>query len=138
MIIAEIRALRQEKSDLRKFGITMGVALMLLGGFLWWRAIDWYGYLFIGAGVFILLGLAIPITLKPVHTAWMAFAFVLGWVMTRVILTVLFYLVVTPTGWLGKVFGERFLDVKIDPGASSYWIHRERPRGSKSDYEKQF
>jgi hypothetical protein len=138
MIIEEIRALRQEKSDLRKFGITMGVALMLLGGLLWWRGIDWYGYLFIGAAVFIIPGLAFPTTLKPVHTAWMAFAFVLGWVMTRVILTVLFYLVVTPTGWLGKIFGERFLDVKIDPGASSYWIRRERAHGSKSDYEKQF
>lgn len=138
MVVEEIKNIKSGKSDLRRFGITMGVVLVLLGGVLWWREIDWYGYLFVCTAVFIVLGLAIPAALKPIHRAWMTLSIVLGWIMTRVILIVLFYLVVTPTGWLGKLFGERFLHVKIDPDASTYWIHRKESQAHKSDYEKQF
>jgi len=138
MIAEEIKNIKSGKSDLRRFGITMGVVLVLLGGVLWWREIDWYGYLFICAAVFIVLGFAVPTTLKPIHIAWMTLSIVLGWIMTRVILSVLFYLIITPTGWLGKLFGERFLDLKIDPDASSYWIHRKKLDANKSDYERQF
>lgn len=138
MIVEEIKNIKSGKSDLRKFGITMGVVLVLLAGVLWWREIDWYRYLFICAAVFVLLGLAVPTALKSIHRAWMTLSIVLGWVMTRVILIVLFYLVVTPTGWLGRLFGERFLDVKIDPDASTYWIQRKESQVHKSHYEKQF
>jgi len=138
MIIEEIKAIKQGRSDLRRFGITMGVVLVLLGGVLWWHETDWYGVLLICAAAFIVTGLAIPITLKPIHTVWMTLSIILGWVMTRVILSVLFYLIITPTGWLGKLFGERFLDLKIDPDAGSYWIHRKKLNANKSDYERQF
>jgi len=138
MIIEEIKNIKSGKSDLRKFGITMAIVLVLLGGVLLWREKGYYFYFFIFAAAFIIPGLVVPVALKPVHTVWMTISVILGWIMTRVILSVLFYLVLTPTGWLAKLFGEHFLDLKIDNDASSYWIHRGKSQVNKSDYEKQF
>ena len=138
MIIEEIKNIKSGKSDLRKFGITMAIILVLLGGLLLWREKGYYLYFFILAAAFIIPSLAVPIALKPVHKVWMTISIILGWIMTRVILSVLFYLVLTPTGWLAKLFGEHFLDLKIDNDAGSYWIRRKELPLNKSDYEKQF
>ena len=138
MIAEEIKNIKSGKSDLRKFGITMGIVLTLLGGLLFWREKDYYFYFFILAAAFIIPGLAVPAVLKPIHKVWMTISIILGWIMTRVILSVLFYFVVTPTGWLARLFGKQFLDLKIDKGVSSYWISKEEQKLNKADYERQF
>jgi len=138
MVVEEIKNIKSDRSDLRKFGIMMGIILSLLGGLFLWREKGYYLYFFIIAASFVIPGLAVPIVLKPVHKVWMTISIILGCMMTRVILSILFYLVVTPTGWLARLFGERFLDETIDPTAHSYWIRKKKSRVSKSDYEKQF
>ena len=138
MIVEEIKNIKSGKSDLRKFGITMGIVLILLGGLLFWREKDYYFYFFILAAAFIIPGLVVPAVLKPIHKVWMTISIILGWIMTRVILSVLFYFVVTPTGWLARLFGKQFLDLKIDKGVSSYWISKEEQKLNKADYERQF
>ena len=138
MIVEEIKTIKSSKSDLRKFGITMGIVLILFGGLFLWRDKDYYIYLFIIAAAFIIPGLAIPFVLKPIHKVWMTISIILGWIMTRVILSILFYLVVTPTRCLARLFGKQFLDLKIDKNVSSYWISKEEQKLNKADYEKQF
>jgi hypothetical protein len=138
MIVEEIKNIKSGKSDLRKFGIMIGIILILLGGLFFWREKSFYSYILIPAAAFIILGLAAPTMLKPIHKVWMAISVILGWIITRVILGILFYLVVTPTGWLGWLFGKQFLDLKIDKDASSYWILKKPRKFDKADYEKQF
>jgi hypothetical protein len=138
MIVEEIKTIKSSKSDLRQFGITMGIVLILFGGLFLWRNKDYYIYLFIIAAAFIILGIAVPFVLKPIHKVWMTISIILGWIMTRVILSVLFYLVVTPTSWLASLFGKQFLDLKIDKNARSYWIPKKELKLNKADYEKQF
>ena len=138
MIIEEIKNIKSGKSNLRQFGITMGIVLILFGGLFLWRDKDYYIYLFIIATVFMILGLAVPFVLKPIHKVWMTISIILGWIMTRVILSILFYLVVTPTSWLARLFGKQFLDLKIDKNARSYWIPKKELKLNKADYEKQF
>ena len=128
MIVEEIKKIKSGKSDLRKFRITMVIVLILLGGLLFWREKSYYFYFFILAIAFIVPSLATPVVLKPFHKVWMTISIILGWIMTRMILYVLFYLVVTPTGLLSRLFGKQFLDLKIDKGTSSYWIPRDMPQ----------
>ena len=138
MIAEEIRNIKSDKSDLRKFGITMGIILTLLGGLFLWREKGYFIYFFILAATFIIPGLVLPAALRPAHKGWMTLSILLGWVMTRVILSVLFYLVVTPTRCLARLFGKQFLDLKIDNNIESYWIQREKQPLNKTDYERQF
>ena len=112
MITEEIKNIKETKKDLRKFGITVGVVLLIFAGFLLWKEKESFFYFGI-IGLFLLLtGLIIPIVLKPLNKVWMILAILMGWVMTRIILTILYYLVLTPIRILAMLFRKNFLDLK--------------------------
>ena len=94
--------------------------------------------LHLSGGNELVLGLALPMALKPFQLAWMTLAILMGWVMTRLILFVLFYLVFTPVGLIARLFGKKFFPTSFDTSADSYWITRERVVTETSDYEKQY
>jgi hypothetical protein len=68
----------------------------------------------------------------------MSLALILGWFMSRVILIILFYLVITPIGLFAKLFRKRFLELKINKSAKTYWEKRENIIKQPIDYERQF
>jgi multisubunit Na+/H+ antiporter MnhG subunit len=88
--------------------------------------------------VLLAFGAVLPRALKWVYIAWMSVAFVLGFVMAHVILTLLFFLMITPIGLIARVFGKDFLSLKLDRKAATYWIKRERKPSSAAEYERQF
>lgn len=138
MILQEIRAIKSGRKELREFGITLGIILALLAALFLWREKDFYPYLFILAGLFLIFGAGAPIVLKPLQKAWMALAVLLGWLMTRVVLVILFYGVFTPIGFVPRLFGAQFLELKWNRSAKSYWIAREPEAAGKADYERPF
>ena len=138
MIIEEIKNIKGDKSDWRKFGITMGIILAVMGFYLLWKGKNYAGYVFSLDAVFFILGLVIPSALKPVYKAWMVMSVIMGFIMTRIIMVVIFYMIVTPVGFVASIIGKNFLDMKIDKTAKSYWMVREMVRKEKSDYERQF
>jgi hypothetical protein len=138
MIAEEIRNIKSGKRELKQFGITIGTVLVLLGIWFVWRGKEGSYYLLISAVVFFALGFTLPLLLKPVQKLWMSLAILMGWLVTRVIITILFYLVVTPIGILAKLCGKEFLDTKLDKSVDSYWIQRRHTSSDKQRYEKQF
>jgi hypothetical protein len=138
MIIEEIRSIKSGKRELRQFGITIGVVLGLLGMWCVWRGKEGSYPLLISSILFFSSGFIFPLLLKPVQKLWMSLAVLMGWLMTRVIVTILFYLVVTPIGLLARVCGKDFLNTKLDKSAHSYWISRKQTTSDKKMYENQF
>ena len=140
MIIEEIENIKSGKKELGQFGLTIGIVVGLLGLLLWWFGKDYYPYLLVVSAAFLLLGLTLPVALKPIQKIWMAIAVVLGWLMTRVILVILFYLIFTPIGVLGRIFGKSFLDLKFGKigNVNSYWIPKGKVELDRSQYERQF
>ncbi len=138
MILEEIRQIKETKKDLRKFGVTVGTALIVLAALLLWRNKPSFIYFAVSGGGLLISALVFPSVLKPLNKVWMALSIVLGWIMTRVILTILFYLGVTPIALSAKLFKKQFLDLKIDRAVDSYWIKREQKEFDKADYERQF
>lgn len=138
MIFEEIKNIESGKSELRKFGITIGIAFGLLGGLFFWIGKDYYFYFLILFAVLMLSGLLVPIVLKPIQKVWMIFSVILGWFMTRLILSILFYFIVTPIGIISKLLGKDFLDRKFNKNIDSYWIPRKPKLLNKEDYERQF
>lgn len=79
----------------------------------------------IGA-VFLMAGLLVPLWLRPVYLFWMLLALVLGTVVTRIIITIVFYLMITPIGWIRRAFGSGDpLGLQSPPRSESYWIDRK-------------
>ena len=134
-MIEEIKNIKTNKEEIRKFGFLIGGVLIALSIFMLWKTFNQYQLVFIIGISFVLLGLFIPSILKPIYIIWMTFATILGWIMTRVILTILFYLIVTPIGLIARIFGAKFLDLSWNDNVKSYWNKRGE---SVSDIEKQF
>lgn len=130
--------LKTDKRSLRKYGITMFAALVILGTILLAKHKSAFVWLYAAGGLFLILGIIIPGTLKQVYIVWMKLAFVLGWINTRIILALMFYLVFTPIGLAMKLFGKDLLDRKIERNKQSYWKKREEKTFNLIDYERQF
>lgn len=134
----EIKSIKSTKPELKKFGLTVGIALLVLGGVLFLLKKNYF-HCFMGTGgILILLAFALPIVLLPLQKIWMAFSIVMGWVMTRVILTILYYLVITPISLVARLTGKQFLELKWDRSQATYWNYREQTEFNKQDLEKQF
>jgi hypothetical protein len=132
-----------DKSEWRKFGMALAVLLSIIATVLLLKHKPGYYYLFGAGGVVMFFSFAAPIVIKPLFIFFSYTGFGIGWVMTRVILVILFYLVMTPIGFLGKLFGKKFLDTtfKRKGESASYWIDTipisDREERVK-DYENQF
>jgi hypothetical protein len=137
-IINDIKNIKSRKKELREFGLTIGGALILFGLIALWRGKASSPYL-VGSGVlFALSGMALPGILKPLQKVWMSFSVVMGFFMSRVILCILFYGVVTPIGLVLRISGKDILDEKIDRQKTSYWSDISKDIKVKESYEKQF
>jgi thiol:disulfide interchange protein len=136
-ISGEYQKLDRSPRAFRRFGFTVGFVILFLGCVLLWRHRS-AGWPLISIGTVLVLaaGLA-PLTLKWVHGPWMIVSLALGWIVTRILLTIAFFFVVTPIGLLQRLFGKRSIEVAFRANAASYWQSRTA-RPISEDYEKQF
>ena len=130
----EIKSIGHTRQQLRSFGVLVGGVLLAIGAFLYWRA-SGAAPIVTGVGALLVLtGLVVPRVLKPVYIPWMALAVLLGFVMTRVILTVVFVVLFVPIGLIMRLVGRDPLSRKIDREADTYW--KQRPPESMSARER--
>lgn len=131
----ELNALDISKKSLRKFGIVIGLILISITILFFWNSVTWKVMLLTVGGILLLSGIFIPINLKDIYKVWMGFAFGLGWIVSRIILTILFVFILTPLGLFAKLFGKEFLDLNFNKEKSSYWIPKKE---EEADYEKMY
>lgn len=139
MLIEETKGIKSTAKEFRRFGVTMAIALAVIGGLMVWRHKNYYWYVFLFSVLFLFLGLFLPGVLKPVHKLWMTLAAIMGWFMSRLILMILFYLMLTPIGFVMRILGRDVLNIEFTRNSSeSYWIPKRTDNAQKRNYEKQF
>ena len=136
-MIAELKSIKSSRKDLKNFGFAIGFILLIIGLFLFVRGKDLFVYFFSIGSVLIILGGIAPLILKPFYKIWMIFAVIIGWIMTRIILSVLFFSIITIIGLFTRLIGKDFLNLKSKSN-ESYWNIRNKERELNQDYEKQF
>ena len=134
----DIKQLKTDPATLRKFGLLVGGVFVVIGLLFLIKHKDRTPYFVAPGAILMFAGAVLPRALKWVYIAWMSAAFVLGFVMAHVILTVLFYLLITPIGLVARLAGKDFLQAKLDRSRQSYWLPRERHERTARDYERQF
>lgn len=137
-IIEEISNIKSGRKELRKFGLVIGAILTVLSGIMLWRGKGPFAFFLICGISLISLGLARPTLLKPLQKVWMAFSVVLGFFTSRAVITILFYVIVTPIGLLMKLFGRDILDERISKDRPSYWQERPILKKAKESYGRQY
>ena len=90
---------------------------------------------FILSLVFLVLGVLNSKLLNPLNKLWFRFGIILGTFMSPIIMGLIFFIVVTPTGILMRIFGRDLLKLKKHKNMNSYWINREK---IKSTMKNQF
>lgn len=124
MLLDEIKSIKATTREARKFGLTIGIFLLVIAAWLFWRQRPSFPYFaYAGAGL-ALAGLILPVLLKPVYKVWMSFAVVMGFIMTRVILTIIYFGLFTPIALAAKLLGKDLLDERWDKNAGTYWVKR--------------
>lgn len=117
----ELKALKATRRDLRNFGLLFFVVFGLISGYRFWRGhADWPYFAAAGAA-FLVVGLAAPGILSGFFRAWLALSLFMGYIMSRVILTLTFLFAIIPMGLLTRLLGKDLLDQRFQPDAKSYW-----------------
>ena len=124
----------------RGFGVVFAVVFAIVGawplafgtgGVRWWAMAI--------AAVFLLLGLLKPDVLKPLNRVWFKFGMLLGRIVAPLVMMLVFFVAVTPTGFLVRLFGKDILRLKETPDSDgSFWIERSNEDRSHSSMSNQF
>ena len=127
------------RRELMWFGPLFALFAGLVGGVASWKFdapgfAKWVGLV---SAAIVAIYYAVPPLRKPIFVAWLAAVFPIGWVVSHLLLSVVFYLVVFPIGLLVRLFGYDALRRRREPDAESYWIERE-PRDDPRRYFRQF
>ena len=111
-------------SMLRQFGFIMGFFIALLFGMLfpWILGYPYPFWPWILAGIFLATALLSPDLLGPVYKWWMRVGLVIGWINSRVIMILLFYLVMFPMGLILKLLGKDPLNQAFERNKMSYRV----------------
>ena len=117
-----------DKQELRKFGFIFATGLVLIFGlfFPWLLEKASPSWPWIVAAVFAGSALILPQILKPVFIAWMKIGHVLGWINTRIILGVVFFIIFAPVALLMRLFGNDPMHRRLDEAAKTYRINSEK------------
>jgi hypothetical protein len=121
----------------RSFGTTVGVVLAAMAAFTGWR-----GHILraevLGAigGALILAALIRPASLRVLAAGWSRVGHALGWVNSRVLLTLMFVFILWPIGVVSRLFGSDPLDVRRRTG--SFWIAYSTRLRDRKHYERMF
>ncbi len=117
----------------RVFALILGVGLLLIG----WR-FEWVStFYIIGIACIFLAGLMIPDRLFPVYRTWMILGLTIGWVVNRVLLTIVFCIVIIPLAMIRRQVKDRAMEITTDDDIKSYW-HSTDYTPDKKGYLKQF
>jgi hypothetical protein len=122
----------------RSFGIVMAAVFALLSLLNWWHN----GYLWRWTGgiavVFIGAALLCPVLLRPLNWFWLRFGLLLHRVMNPIVMALVFFGAVLPTGLIMRAWGKDLLRLERQPDATSYWIERQPPGPTPESMRDQF
>lgn len=123
-----------DKAELRKFGITSAIIVMLIFGIVF-PLVFGHGIIltpWVISVVLIIWALAAPQSMSFLYKAWMKFGLVAGWINTRIILGIVFYIIITPVGFLMRILGKNPLK-KAHEVPNSYRIVSRKQVASKME-----
>ena len=117
-------------SSNKSFGLVFFIVFLIIGLFPILNQNDVRIWSVILSLVFLILGLLNSNILTPLNKVWIKFGIILGQFISPVILGIIFFAVVLPTGIIMRLIKKNFLGIKFDKSIKSYWIKKEKQLSS--------
>jgi len=136
--IGEVNSNSTDIGQIRRFGIVAFLFFGCLCAVGLWAEKPIPTYIF---GLLSVLGIGficIPRQLGPVHALWLKIVHLISRILTVLMLTLAYYLVLTPSGLIKWLFGGRPIPTRPDKNASSYWVARDEPAQPKERFLKRY
>ena len=118
------------KSSNKSFGIVFFIVFIIIGLYPLLNNQEIRVWSIILSLIFLILGFLNSKLLTPLNKAWIKFGILLGNIISPLVLGIIFFLVVLPTGLLMRLFKKNFLGLKFDKKLKSYWINKEKQLSS--------
>jgi predicted membrane metal-binding protein len=122
----------------RSFGIVMAAAFALISLLKLWRGGLSWPWTSGVAALCLAAALFYPAILRPFNRLWLKFGLLLHKLVNPIVMAVVFFGTVLPTGLIMRALGKDPLRLKRRPNANSYWIERRPPGPSPETMKDQF
>lgn len=116
--------------ELRKFGIIVGGVFTLIGFWPYFRGEDLRVWALMIGGALVALGGVLPQALSHVYRVWMVIGHAMGWINTRILLSIVFYGIITPLGVARRWFSADTIDHGFDAKVMTYRVMKKARPGS--------
>jgi hypothetical protein len=113
------------RKELRQFGLLVGAVFTVIG--LWplvFRGEPLRLWALGLGGLLIACGGMLPHVLRPIHTGWMWGGHIMGWINTRILLGIVFYVLVTPIGLVFRLMGKDTMRQGFAESSTTYRVIR--------------
>ena len=121
-------------SSNRSFGLVFFIVFLLIALYPLLKDNDLRIWSLVISFIFLILGLIDSKILTPLNRLWFKFGLLLGKFISPLIMGIIFFIVVTPTGIIMRLFKKDLLNLKYNK-KESYWINKSGP---KSKMKNQF
>ena len=117
----------------RNFGITFFIVSLILY-FIFKDNNLYIDYILLALSfIFLSLGLINSFLLSPFNYIWYKFGLLLGAIVAPIVMAIIFYIIITPIGFIMKMIKKNYLDLNKDSEKDTYWIKRKESNFSFRD-----
>jgi len=114
----------------KSFGIVFSVVFLIVSFYPLTNSEGVRVWAIIVSIIFLLLAFSAPKILIIPNKLWFKFGMLIGSIMAPIVMALVYFVTVLPTGLIMRLLGKDLLKQKLDKDAKSYWIERSEPMGS--------
>ena len=119
-----------ERSSEKSFGVVFSIVFLIVSLYPLINSESLRIWALVVSIIFFLLAFLAPKILVLPNKLWFKFGLLVGSIVAPIVMTLVYFVTVLPTGLIMRLLGKDLLNQKIDKNAKSYWIEREEPMGS--------
>jgi hypothetical protein len=119
-----------EQSSEKSFGVVFSIVFLIVTLYPLINSESLRIWALVVSIIFFLLAFLAPKILVLPNKLWFKFGLLIGSIVAPIVITLVYFVTVVPTGLIMRLLGKDLLKQKLDKNAKSYWIERKEPMGS--------
>ena len=126
----KISYIQTEQSSEKSFGVVFSIVFLIVALYPLINSESLRIWALVVSIIFFLLAFLAPKILVLPNKLWFKFGLLIGSIVAPIVMTLVYFVTVVPTGLIMRLLGKDLLKQKLDKNAKSYWVKRSEPMGS--------
>ena len=118
-----------ERSSPKSFGVVFSIVFLIVALYPLINSEGLRIWALSVSAIFLLLAFTAPKILNLPNKLWFKFGILLGSIIAPIVMALVYFITVLPTGIIMRLLGKDLLKQKLDKNTKSYWIERKEPMG---------